>query len=287
MTPTEDILLRYSHRGMTDLRGYLPADYCRRAAAAILSWRRGTVLLTTGFYVAGHAETDGPAGTLVLALALAGLGFDPVVVTDGYCRGFFEPEGLAAVYMDPAAGEADYRALLDRFQPAGLISVERCGANIEDDYANMRGVSIRAHSARVDLLFDLARGRIPTVGVGDGGNEIGMGNLKDPIREKLALTPCRVPVDHLVIATVSNWGAYGLAACLERLSGRALLPDFGRVRAFLDRTVAMGSVDGVSGQPSGTVDGFAPEVEEEIFGDLRACARAEAAPQRNGTRNAA
>ena len=269
MDRTEDIILRYSHRGMTDLRGYLPPDYCRRAAQAILSWPRGTVLLTTGFYVAGHAETDGPAGTLVLARALEGLGFTPVVVTDGYCRGFFEPEGLETVYMEPDAGPEAYQALLDRLAPVGLISVERCGVNIEDDYANMRGVSIKAHSARVDLLFDLARGKIPTVGVGDGGNEIGMGNLREPIREKLALTPCRTEVDHLVIATVSNWGAYGLAACLEKLSGRKLLLSFDEIRAFLRRTVALGSVDGVSGKPAMTVDGFALGVEEEIVESLR------------------
>ena len=118
---TEDIILRYSHRGMTDLRDCLPPDYCRRAAAAILGWPRGTVLLTTGFYVAGHAETDGPAGTLVLARALEGLGFTPVVVTDSYCRGYFEPEGLEVVYMDPAAGEGAYRRLLADRAPVGLI----------------------------------------------------------------------------------------------------------------------------------------------------------------------
>ena len=269
MDRTEDIILRYSHRGMTDLRSYLPPDYCRRAAQAILSWPRGTVFLTTGFYVAGHAETDGPAGTLVLARALEKLGFLPVVVTDGYCRGFFEPEGIALVYMDPDAGTEEYQKLLDRWAPVGLISVERCGVNVEDDYANMRGVSIKAHSARVDLLFDLARGKVPTIGVGDGGNEIGMGNLKDPIREKLSLTPCRTEVDHLVIATVSNWGAYGLAACLEKLSGQKLLLSFDEIRDFLGRTVALGSVDGVSGKPAMTVDGFALGVEEEIVESLR------------------
>ena len=269
MTPAEDIILRYSRRGMTDLRAYLPPDYCRRAARAILSWPRGTVLLATGFYVAGHAETDGPAGTLVLARALEGLGFRPVVVTDGYCRGFFEPEGLETVYMDLSAGPKEYERLLAERKPVGLISVERCGANTRDDYANMRGVSIKAHSARLDLLFDLARGRIPTIGVGDGGNEIGMGNLRAPIEEKLSLVPCRTRVDHLVIATVSNWGAYGIAACLEKLSGRRLLISFGEIRAFLRRTVAMGSVDGVLGKPSESVDGFDLGVEEEIVESLR------------------
>lgn len=273
MITPEDILLRYSRRGMDILRPCLPPDYCRRAAADILSWPRGRVLLTTGFYVAGHAETDGPAGTLALALALAKLGFCPVAVTDDLCRGFFEPEGLETVYMDLSAGPGDCAALLARLAPVGLISVERCGVSAQGDYANMRGVSIRAHTPRLDLLFDLARGVLPTVGVGDGGNEIGMGNLAGPIRESLRLVPCRVRTDHLVIATVSNWGAYGLAACLEGLSGRALLPDFRRVRAFLERTVALGSVDGISGRPALSVDGFGLAVEEEICRALGAWAR--------------
>jgi len=269
MTPMEDIILRYSHRGMDRLRPYLPADYCRRAAEAIYSWPRGTVLLTTGFYVAGHAETDGPAGTLVLSRALEKLGFRPVVVTDICCRGFFEPEDIEVVYMDFSAGADAYRRLLKEQQPVGLISVERCGVNTKNDYANMRGVSIKEHSAKVDLLFNLARGRIPTVGVGDGGNEIGMGNLRNTISRELELTPCRTEVDHLVIATVSNWGAYGLAACLEQLSGQDLLMSFDEIHAFLSRTVAMGSVDGVSGRPTVSVDGYELGVEREIVESLR------------------
>ena len=84
----EDLILRHSCRGMDVLRPRLAEDFCREAAEAILRWRRGTVLLTTGFYVAGHAETDGPPGTLLLAKALEALGFRPVVVTDAPCRGY-------------------------------------------------------------------------------------------------------------------------------------------------------------------------------------------------------
>jgi len=269
-TRPEDIILRYSRRGMTALRDHLAPDYCRRAAAAILTWQRGTVLLTTGFYVSGHAETDGPAGTFVLAKALAGLGFTPVIVTDRWCAGYFEPEGLEVVYMDPAAGEEAYLALLERRRPVGLIAVERCGTNVEDDYANMRGVSIKAHTARTDLLFDLARGRVPTIGVGDGGNEIGMGNLRGVIRDQLALVPCRTETDHLIVATVSNWGAYALAACLEKKTGKPLLLSFDAIRTFLRRTLALGSVDGVLGRPAESVDGFGLGVEEEIVESLRA-----------------
>lgn len=264
----EDIILQHSGRGMDKLRPYLSSAFCQNAARAILSWPRGTVLLTTGFYVAGFAETDGPAGTVTLAEALKKLGFRPVIVTDPLCRGFFECRDLDTVYMHAGDSWASCRRLLDRYQPVGLISVERCGENTDGDYANMRGVSIRAHTAPVDHLFELAQGEIPTVGIGDGGNEIGMGCLQSQIKQELGLVPCRVPVDHLIIATVSNWGAYGLTACLAQQSGMALLPRTGEVEDYLRSTVAMGSVDGLSGKPDVRVDGFPLRVELSILQEL-------------------
>ena len=55
----EDIVLRHSKRGMTILRKYMGDFYCKRAAEKILELPKGNIFLTTGFYVAGHAETDG------------------------------------------------------------------------------------------------------------------------------------------------------------------------------------------------------------------------------------
>ncbi len=49
------------------------------------------------------------------------------------------------------------------------------------------------NTARLDYLFEHG---IPSVGIGDGGNEIGMGNLAEVIPG----------VDRLVLASVSNWG---------------------------------------------------------------------------------
>ncbi|MCI6647536.1 MAG: DUF4392 domain-containing protein, partial [Oscillospiraceae bacterium] len=223
----EDIILLHSKRGMNILREHCAPDFCHEAARCIYDAPRGNVLLTTGFYVGGFGETDGPPGTMFLAKALYLLGFNPIIVTDDYCQGFFMTEHIQTVYVTNDMGEADYAAMLDQYAPTLLISIERCGRNIQGDYANMRGVSIADHNARVDWLFELgARRGIPSVGVGDGGNEIGMGNLKEVISNELSLVPCEVEVSHLVIATVSNWGAYGLCACLEELSGQPLLPRY-------------------------------------------------------------
>ena len=66
MEKVEDIILRHSQRGMLKLKEYMSESYCREAAEMILGWEKGVIFLTTGFYVAGFPETDGPAGTFVL-----------------------------------------------------------------------------------------------------------------------------------------------------------------------------------------------------------------------------
>lgn len=265
----EDVVLRHSKRGMTVLRDHMEGDYCKKAAEQILALERGNILLTTGFYVAGHAETDGPLGTVVLAKALETQGFHPVIVTDQFCRGFFEAADLDVCYMDVDADAQEYEEVLDHYRPAGLIAIERCGRNTEDDYANMRGVSIREHTAQMDWLFIKARKRgIPTFGVGDGGNEIGMGNLKDVISGELELVPCKVKVDTLVIATVSNWGAYAVAAYIQKLTGTRVLPTFSELEEYLSKIVHMGSVDGVTKKHTLSVDGFSMDVEKEILDGL-------------------
>src|SRR5262249_35481013 len=74
-----------------------------------------------------------------------------------------------------------------------------------------------------------------TVGIGDAGNEIGFGRIADTVREvqphgRVCQCPCRqgmatvVATDVLIVAAVSNWGAYGLEAALASALGRADLP---------------------------------------------------------------
>ena len=171
--------------------------------------------------------------------------------------------------MDIAADEQVYEDILDKYHPVYMISIERCGENAEHEYANMRGVSITSETAAIDHLFELAPEKhIPTIGVGDGGNEIGMGNVKDIISEKLELNPCVVPVDDLIIATTSNWGAYALTAWLQKLSGEEVLFTYEEAEPYLAATLEIGSVDGVLKEKKMGVDGFDMTVEKEILDSL-------------------
>jgi hypothetical protein len=257
----EDIILDHDKRGMLALRPHLPVDFCRQAAQYVLD-HPGHTLIVTGFYVimAGKPETDGPPGAIAIGRALQGLGRKVTYITDVYTAPVLQQwaDGTDVIEF-PIAGveESKQRAaqMLEELQPSLLISIERCGRNRNDAYLNMRARDITPQTARVDYLFD---GEIPSVGIGDGGNEIGMGNLVDviPAVESLPDDPAISRVDHLVIASVSNWGGYGLAAALSRLAGKNLLPHGEDEARLVQGMVDAGAVDGTTGDAVPTVDNF-------------------------------
>lgn len=271
----EDVILRYDRRGVSALRPHLPADFCRQAAS-LLAERRGVVLITTGFYIlrTGTPETDGPPGAVVLGQALQRLDRRVLYVTDRVSETLMkELTGPGDVVSFPVADEAASRShadqLLRQYTPALLISIERCGRAKDGRYLNMRGLDVSEHTAQIDFLFDPA---IPSVGIGDGGNEIGMGNVAEAVVASgtLVADPCVTRVNRLVIASVSNWGGYGLVAALSAIVGHNLLPSVEEERRLVERTAALGAVDGTTGEPDGKVDGFGPEVTAEILNGLHA-----------------
>ena len=77
-----------------------------------------------------------------------------------------------------------------------------------------------------------------------------------------------VPVDDLVIATTSNWGAYAIVAYLQILSGEEVLVSFAEIEKYLREIIAIGSVDGVTGKKEMRVDGFDMIIEKEILDSL-------------------
>ena len=269
----EDIILSHDRRGMLALRPHLPPDFGRQAAQYVLD-HPGPAIIVTGFYVlmAGQPETDGPPGAIAIGNALRALGRPVTYVTDACTAPVLRPwAGAAEVIEFPVAGVAEsqeYAArLLERLRPALLIAIERCGRNRNDQYLNMRGRDITAQTARADYLFD---GSVPSVGIGDGGNEIGMGNLAAiiPTVDSLPSTPAIATVDRLIIASVSNWGGYGLTAGLSRLTGRNLLPSADDEARMVQAMVAAGAVDGTTGDAVPTVDNFSMDENAAVLARL-------------------
>ncbi|MDE2844459.1 MAG: DUF4392 domain-containing protein [Chloroflexota bacterium] len=267
----EDLILSEDKRGVSQLRPFLPEDFCDRTARYILE-HPGRVAIVTGFYIltAGQHETDGPPGALAIGSALQALGNDVTYVTDVHTapmlRGWLGDS--AGVVEFPIAGDAESRAsarsLIDELRPDLLISIERCGRNASDVYLNMLSRDITEFTARLDYLFELG---IPSVGIGDGGNEIGMGNVVEHIPPVATLPdePAISTVDRLLIASVSNWGGYGLVAALSLLAGRNLLPSVEAENRLITRMVDEGAVDGGSGLSRYYVDNFTLEENGELL----------------------
>ncbi len=244
------------------------------AARALRKSRR--VLLTTGFAVGpGLPETDGPPGTACLGRALRTLGADVVYVTDAVAvpplqaalKVLGEPSAVETFHVahrvggGPAAGGAreTARRLLAEHRPTHMVAIERPGRARDGHYRSARGLSLSEWNGALDELFLAAPARTVTVGVGDGGNEMGMGTVRARVVRAGGVFPriaSVVKVKHLVVAGVSNWGAYGIVAELARLTGRALLHTGEEEQAMVQACVDAGAVDGLTHRPEPTVDGL-------------------------------
>jgi hypothetical protein len=166
------------------------------------------------------------------------------------------------------AAEATVRAFLETVPPEDQ---DRCHT--------MRGRDITSTMSPAHRLFESAADdpAVTTIGIGDGGNEIGMGKIPwDVIRANVSgggLVACRVPTRHLIVCGISNWGGYGLAAGVRLL--RAAPPDADLWKPeyefqILERMVEAGPlVDGVTGLATPTVDGLTFEKYAEVMDQLR------------------
>ena len=262
----EALLVARNPRQMQTARAALTPGYCLRAAE-LLRDIRGTVLIGTGFPVANTFETDGPVGAIALYQGLEALGAKPVIACASPLA-----EALAADYRvlplasAPAdGGEAIASAWLAANTPAAVISIERPGLTADGRYYNMRGEDISPRCGVFDPF--LTRADCPTIAIGDGGNEIGMGKIADAIAAldiRVAVTSC----DELLVADVSNWGAYGLLGFLGLWAQRDLLGGFSPL-ATLRYLSERGSVDGVTRANTLTEDGMAPTEGDAVIREIR------------------
>jgi len=229
------------------------------------------------------AETDGPSGAAVLARTLhRAFGVVPILLTEeqlipALCEivasaGFKVlpvesalrschskgPIHAATVLPFPISlpeAQREAKRLFELYSPGAVVVIEKGGMNESGAIYSCRGEETTETIAKADQLVIEARERgIFTLGIGDGGNEIGMGLIRKKAEEILAQGIGRsvpggfapsLPTDALVVAAVSNWGAYGVAACLA---------------VVLEGCARAGFIDGVTGYVEGSVDGIPMDV---------------------------
>lgn len=224
-----------------------------------------SAVLCTGFYISGANafETDGPPGTWSLEHALCELDIRTQIVSDEACVPLLQRSAAGPVesYTSGIAPDCSH-----------LVSIERAGRARDQRYYNLRGVDITSHTAPIDDWFLTASDRdVRTIGIGDGGNEIGMGRVHERVQTAIPLGEtigCVVPTDWLIVAGISNWGAWGLVAGLSLLAGKNLLPDEAAELQRLEDLVEVGAVDGRTGKREPTVDGVSMDEYFSLLAQL-------------------
>ncbi len=250
-------------------RGVLPLylEYRRknfnflRDSAKLLLDNYERVLIITGFAVPPQfiPETDGPPGAFAIYQAVKMLGGRAEILTYPEVEEAMEP--LHVNFAREPKVE-DYSL---------VVAVETPGRARDGKYYSMSGVEVKRGGLDHAVMAAKNIG-IPTIGIGDGGNEAGMGNIHElvmrciPHGEKIAST---VEVDGLVLSAVSNWGAYGLVAEASLEAGKNLLGDWDEgaiVKLLADR----GLIDGVTKEREPSVDGINLKVHKSIVELLKA-----------------
>ncbi len=236
------------------------------------------ILLTTGFFIknAGVIETDGPPGAIILADALIKLGKSVTIIVDSHSVDIMKA-GFSSINRDiEIIGYDRDDNLLEknpvRPDTTHFIAIERPGQAADGKYYNFRGDDISAAVSPVDQLFRYCSGKgIVTIGIGDGGNELGMGIVSGNVDLHVApgrAFSCKTDALHCVCAGVSNWAGYGKAALLSLMAEENLLPSPEVFARILNAVVDAGAVDGVSGRREATVDGLDASWEFNLFGQM-------------------
>ena len=296
MRPRAGMPRGFIHRLYAAARERLGAPLTYLAAKAISErvGRGDVVVLTTGAAddtVLRRGETDGPIGAAAVARAIdLGLGATPVILTE---ERFVPPQAAACeaagltvitdwelarrrpgsvhllpLPIDDTAARKQATEILETFGPKLVFADEKLGPNPAGRLHSVRGVDFSHCLGKAHHLFLEAQQRgVLTIGVGDGGNELGYGLIYEAVCGvtefgRRCQCPCGqgaatvVPADVLVVGATSNWGCYGIVAALAVLLERPeLLHDVATEERMLLDCVRAGAADGLYGRQIPFVDG--------------------------------
>lgn len=270
------------------------------------------VYIFAGFVLPTHQkpETDGIVSAVLLARALIrGFSVTPVLICPEGCLKAVHnmapvaglhtydtieeardvPAALAVVPFTKDASLAGSQAeeMLAQGMPAAGISIEHPGANSLGVYHNAIGKDVTALEDKSDILFALLHEKgVLTVAIGDLGNEMGLGLLKEHIQRYIpyaAPGACacgcgggicvRTEADHVITATVSDWGCYGLMAALAfLLKDMDVMHDGDMEKEMLLTAVRNGMVD-MNGWLIPAIDGFDLKMQVLIVELMRECVK--------------
>ncbi|XP_029982218.1 D-glutamate cyclase, mitochondrial [Sphaeramia orbicularis] len=227
--------------GERGIRALFIQDELLRSCLALS--HSSSVAITTGFpthYMHNPPdETDGPPGAIAMANMLLSMGKQVTLVTDRRAvemnqaiideavREGVLTDTIPLVTFENNSPDSALKFLchngdINKPRYDHLVAIERSGRATDGNYYNMREINIKHLVDPIDDLFIAAKDipGIITTGIGDGGNELGMGKVKDRVKSLMPkgdVIACDVPADFAITAGVSNWGGYAVACGLYLL----------------------------------------------------------------------
>ncbi|MEM3488499.1 MAG: DUF4392 domain-containing protein [Nitrososphaerota archaeon] len=281
-------------------------DALRKLETSSLTYRAGnsivksvkendTVLILAGFPTFDNyvAEQDGIVGAAFFARTVAELlNLRTIIFTDKsqadmttqtlMATGFTvvnKPEEVRHKTQTAVVGVAENETfepdpVIDEFSPSLVLAIERPSRNSDGKYMSMKGLDLSYKVAQIDKLIDAAKARkILTVGIGDGGNEAGLGLIHDSVYKRHPngrVIASSVATDELVFASASNLGAYGLSAVLSAsYDDLYAFPSKETLRLMLIRSALVGLHNGPPLWLDPGTDGIPLDLEIFILESLR------------------
>ncbi|MGE5485114.1 MAG: glutamate cyclase domain-containing protein [Ignavibacteriales bacterium] len=250
--------------------------------------RGGNVAVVTGLFDPKHfpnGESDGPLGAVVLGKSLELHGAKVTYLVEREVTGVME--GLAAVIGAGCRCRALSRedeslntALAAEFDAA--VFIEKTGATKEGVYHLVTGTDRPGcDSSLVGFLNEMNESGKLTIGLGDGGNEIGFGKIFEAARRIVPFgAECLCPRKEGIVtamatkilfpACTSNIAAYAICAALSLVTGNPdLLHTPEAEISLIKATVPLNSIDGGSGMAREYVDGIPASVNAAIVEAMR------------------
>lgn len=286
ITQIEEIIFKDpGNRGISSL--FQPNSLHKSSELILKTLKTKKSYILTGFCcLSSSSETDGPLGSSLINATLNNLGFNNFLLTDP----FSEKVVKASSNNGKIVIENSYENFLENHKESDIsfiVSCERPGRSLKNkDYRTMRAKNISHQNCNLDLLFpgENETKSYLTIGIGDGGNECGTGNIYKEVQKKVnygnEICTDRF-CDVLIMSGVSNWGALGLSASLVILNGEKanmeyFIQECYYQRKLLEKMIEAGSYDGVSGKGELSVDGMKfdnehLEVIEKVVNVVKQC----------------
>ena len=271
------------------------------------------VYIITGFILMPHKapEMDGMVSSMLLARSLVqAFEAKPVIICPVDCKPAVEncarviglhlyenltdveklPFSMGIIPFSKNAVLAEKQAeqiISQNKLPAAVISIEAPGANQTGEYHNATGNNLTELEAKTDILFGKLREKgILNIAIGDLGNEIGMGTIADHIKryipyadDKQCRCDCQGGIlaaskaDHIITATVSDWGCYGMMAALAYLKKDFRIFHSGKMEEDVIEAAARSGLVDMNGSLVPGIDGFSSRMNVDIVRLMGDCVR--------------